>query len=259
MKWFRMYSEVLNDQKVQRLSPKNFKNWVNLLCVASQFDGKIPSIDAIAFGLRMSDLQAEEFVKEMQELGLLEPCDHWLTPHNWNARQYAVTPEAVRQARYRERHKPVTVTDALCESDCDNNATNHVIARVRASESESVSVSASVFSVSVEAKKTVEVDRFDEFWNIAVFAGLNLTDKVKQKTLTEWLSLLPGESEKAIDWYLQQVKTRSTGYVQMPQNFLNEHPWRFPNGKRMAPEPRKMSKGEQAQAEAARAFMEDGI
>jgi len=31
--WFRMYAEVLDDPKVQRLSGDEFKAWVNILCL----------------------------------------------------------------------------------------------------------------------------------------------------------------------------------------------------------------------------------
>jgi hypothetical protein len=53
-RWFRMYDEILDDPKVQKLPADDFRAWVNLLCLASKNDGILPSADDIAFALRRS-------------------------------------------------------------------------------------------------------------------------------------------------------------------------------------------------------------
>jgi len=50
--WFRFYTEVLEDPKVQTLDPEDFKHWVNLLCLAAKNDGIIPEIGNVSFALR---------------------------------------------------------------------------------------------------------------------------------------------------------------------------------------------------------------
>lgn len=107
--WFRFYAEALDDPKVQRLPPHLFKTWVNLLCLASQTDGKLPSIDDIAFKLRISANDAMSHVDELILAGLIDiDPDGIRKPHNWQARQFAsdsVDPTAAeRMRRYRQRN-----------------------------------------------------------------------------------------------------------------------------------------------------------
>ena len=44
-RWFRMYAEVVDDPKVQRLSPALFRAWVNVLCLAASNGGVVPVND----------------------------------------------------------------------------------------------------------------------------------------------------------------------------------------------------------------------
>lgn len=104
--WFRFYSEVLNDHKVQSLDPTTFKGWINLLCLANDYEGKLPSIEEIAFKLRLSQHSARELVDALVLHGLvdIEP-DGSLTPHNWSGRQFRsdVSTERVRKHRQKKQ------------------------------------------------------------------------------------------------------------------------------------------------------------
>ena len=71
---------MLDDPKVQRLSPTLFRAWVNLLCLASASDGKLPSIDDIAFKLRVSVQDAQQHIDELILAGLLDPTTDGLVP-----------------------------------------------------------------------------------------------------------------------------------------------------------------------------------
>jgi hypothetical protein len=46
--------EILDDHKVQSLSPDLFKTLVNLLAVASRNKGRLPTVSELAFSLRVS-------------------------------------------------------------------------------------------------------------------------------------------------------------------------------------------------------------
>lgn len=90
MKWLRLYTEVLNDPKVQLLHPKAFKGWVNLLCMANEGTprGRIdPAI--IPYTLRIDQETADKMVAHFLERGLLEKEDDKLVPHGWDTRQFA--------------------------------------------------------------------------------------------------------------------------------------------------------------------------
>lgn len=112
-RWFRMYSDVLDDPKVQRLPPDLFKAWVNLLCLASRNGGMLPGVEDIAFALRMSQDVTRNMVRDLSQRGLLDDADG-LTPHNWNERQFRSDKDETaseRKRRQREREKQPIVTD----------------------------------------------------------------------------------------------------------------------------------------------------
>jgi hypothetical protein len=106
MEWFRLYSEVLDCPKVQRLPPAVFKTWINLLCIANdQRDrGSIPSVEDIAFRLRMDDDTCNDHVTLLQERGLIEGgrIYNW---EKWNPTYQSETPEGWRERKRRQRER----------------------------------------------------------------------------------------------------------------------------------------------------------
>ena len=115
MKWFRLYSSVLHDPKVQRLSPTLFKHWVNLLCLASEQDdrGLLPCVDDIAFALRIKPSEAAQVMTQLRRAGLVDTTSEGRDfPHNWPQRQRESDDVATRVRRHRER-KAAENTDSL--------------------------------------------------------------------------------------------------------------------------------------------------
>lgn len=115
MKWFRFYSDVLDDPKVQRLPAELFKAWVNILCLANQGPerGVLPSLADIAFRLRVTDEEAGKLVSALVERELLDEVDGDLVPHNWDGRQPKSDHVTSRVQRHRakrntEPDEPVT-------------------------------------------------------------------------------------------------------------------------------------------------------
>lgn len=104
MPWFRFYTEVLDDPKVQRLPPHLFKTWVNLLCLAGATDGVFPTIDDISFRLRMSTHDVEQQLDELILAGLIDiKPDGKLTPHNWSSRQFVSDNSTERVRKHRKQ------------------------------------------------------------------------------------------------------------------------------------------------------------
>lgn len=116
--WFRLYTDILHDAKVQLLAPEQFKGWVNLLCLAKENDGLLPSLRDIAFNLRMLEADAKRLVEELAEQGLLDQTEDGLQPHNWDERQFLSDSDptaAIRSRRYRQRN----VTRDATSNDAD--------------------------------------------------------------------------------------------------------------------------------------------
>jgi len=104
MPWFRFYAEALSDPKVQRLPGDLFKTWMNLLCLATQNGGVLPSMDDIEFHLRMSPRHAQQHVDELILAGLIDIMpDGSRQPHNWHVRQYSSDTSTERVRKHREK------------------------------------------------------------------------------------------------------------------------------------------------------------
>ena len=69
--WFRVYDDLVDDPKVQRLDPSLFKALINLWCLASANDGVFPSIEEIAFKLRMKAEKALRVLTQLRAAGLV--------------------------------------------------------------------------------------------------------------------------------------------------------------------------------------------
>lgn len=111
MKWFRMYSEVLHDPKVQKLSPALFKSWVNLLCLANDSEprGTLPPMADVAFALRLSEAATRKTVEQLCDAGLFDDDGVSVTAHGWENRQKKSDNVTERVTKYRAEH-PVSET-----------------------------------------------------------------------------------------------------------------------------------------------------
>src|SRR3990167_8619903 len=91
--WFRFYSEVLHDPKVQTLSGADFKAWINLLCLANESTprGSLPLDADVGFALRITTQKAGDLLARFMEWGLLDADEelHRLVVHGWERRQFA--------------------------------------------------------------------------------------------------------------------------------------------------------------------------
>jgi hypothetical protein len=111
--WFRVYDDVVDDPKVQRLEPSLFKVLINLWCLTSA-NGGVPPIDVIAFKLRMKPQKAQRILDRLKAQGLFEDDETGTHPHNWMGRQYksdvADPTAAERMRRYRNGQRNDSVT-----------------------------------------------------------------------------------------------------------------------------------------------------
>jgi hypothetical protein len=112
-RWFRLYDDVVDDPKVQRLTAPLFKFWVNCLCLASANGGEMPPLVDMAFKLRMSEKQVAENLQKLVDAELVDSTDGMSTPHNWNGRQFKSddSKDRVQKHRQRQKKQDVTVTE----------------------------------------------------------------------------------------------------------------------------------------------------
>jgi hypothetical protein len=126
-RWFRVYDALLDDPKVQRLPGDLFKLWINLLCVASRHDGRLPASHSdLCFLLRYDENDLDEGLCELEDAGLLDLNGDHYEPHNWVGRQFKsdADPTATeRKRRQRDREKGVTRDghDNVTRTDTDTD------------------------------------------------------------------------------------------------------------------------------------------
>lgn len=184
MKWFRFYSEVVDDPKVQKLPAKQFRLWVNLLCIAAQNDGEIPSLDDLSFRVRAPLPELKQAMDDLTERGLFHVEDNGTyAPHNWNERQYKSDNVTERVRKHREqvkRSRNVSgnniETPSDTDTDTDTEKQEHTApegADFSLSSPSAVSVTQTTAETKVVSSKrglkVIEVSAFDswferEFW-----------------------------------------------------------------------------------------------
>jgi DNA-binding Lrp family transcriptional regulator len=123
LRWFRLYSETIDDPKVQLLPDYLFKTWINLLCLTCRHDGLLPPIEDMAFTLRLTPEETTNRVNKLKELGLIEAVEGTLQPHNWNGRQYKSDVSTERVKRFRKQARNGAVTPPDTDTDTDTERT----------------------------------------------------------------------------------------------------------------------------------------
>lgn len=106
-RWFRLYDEMLDDPKVQRLHPALFKVLVNLWCVASRHDGLLPTAADMSFSLRMTEDETFRAVSKLADAGFIDTdtATGEQRPHGWDKRQFRSDVSTDRVRSHRKRQK----------------------------------------------------------------------------------------------------------------------------------------------------------
>jgi predicted transcriptional regulator len=131
-RWFRMYDELLDDPKVQRLSGDDFKGWVNLLALASRHGGKLPSPADIAFALRLPNDTVSTLLERLLNGGLIERRSggadgmHY-APYKWAERQYKSDTSTERVKRFRKRSETVAETPPETDTETEKEEERTVV------------------------------------------------------------------------------------------------------------------------------------
>jgi hypothetical protein len=123
-RWFRVYVDLVDNPKVQRLDAALFKDLINLWCLTSANDGALPPIDEIAFKLRMKPEKAQRVLTELRAAGLIDDDQRGARPHNWDKRQFTSDGSTPRVKRFRERRRNVSpaVSETGPESETEAEA-----------------------------------------------------------------------------------------------------------------------------------------
>jgi hypothetical protein len=110
--WIKLYTEILSDPKMGRLSDRQFRTCINLFALAGEIDkdGELPSVSDMAWHLRRSEDDLTADLEALVKVGIVDrDGDTWLV-RKWQERQ-AKAPSAAREKvlervhDYRERKR----------------------------------------------------------------------------------------------------------------------------------------------------------
>lgn len=117
-RWFRFYSEAMRNPKVATLSDREFRLWVQLLCVAAENDGRIPPAEELK---RMLNVRLDHLLTGVERLLkalLIDRLEHGYEPHNWSKFQYKSDTSTDRVAKHRQKGN-VSVTAPDTDTDTE--------------------------------------------------------------------------------------------------------------------------------------------
>lgn len=133
-RWFRVYEDMIDDPKVQRLPADLFRALVNLWCLASACGGALPAAGDIAFKLRKSEAETSKIINGLLDAKLLDRDGETFLPHNWNGRQFKsdVSTDRVQHHRQRKRNVSgnVSVTPPEAETDSETEAAQQTVSEI---------------------------------------------------------------------------------------------------------------------------------
>lgn len=108
--WFRVYSELIDNKKVQSLPDKYFRWCLNLWCLSKLNGGPIGTVDFVAWRLRRRPAEAIDAINYLIKARLLERRpDGSCWPHDWQEHQFSSDSSTDRVKQFRERR-----TKQLC-------------------------------------------------------------------------------------------------------------------------------------------------
>ena len=113
MKWFRLYSELLDDPKQSKMGDKTFRVFILLMCLASELekDGKITlPIQDISWRLRMPCSAVRKSVTELVTLNVLTCNGDSCELVHWKQRQFVSSTSNERVRKYRDKRQSLGLT-----------------------------------------------------------------------------------------------------------------------------------------------------
>ena len=243
--WFRLHADVLNNPKVQRLDGDVFKGWINLLCLARENDGNLPSEGDMAFALRQGIPEVRALLSMLESAKLLDRVTERLRPHDWDEHQQPSDNSAERMRKFRykkreasppKRHSDGDVTSQEPSQDrhCDVSVTRNCSALDKnRGEQNRAEQNCDVTSLPVteSGKWKVDIDRFRDAYP-KVLGG---------KDVNELISHVRTPDDEAMVYrhlalYIPTWSTDPT-YIMNAKTWFYEGFWKIPPKNGTAPQP----------------------
>lgn len=252
MKWFRLWTDILDDHKIDQLSDYEFRIFIFLLACASEEDavnGRLTrGLPAINRRCRRRNDHFNRAVETFQTLKLITITeDGFITINNWNKRQFPSDKVYERVKKHRKeqfiRNVSVTVNETpqiqtqiqiqkeLKTNLCASTAVEHDVKQKNfeseaKEETRATTLDEGEPGHAPRQLSTILMQRFDRFW--AVYPK----KRARGDALKAWKSIKPseqlleqmrstiGRATTSIDW------TKNGGqYIPHPATWLRAQGW----------------------------------
>jgi hypothetical protein len=228
-RWFRVYDDLVNDPKVQQLSPENFRYLINIWCLASKNNGALPSLADISFQLRVTLAKAAKIIATLQDAGLIDAHDSGLSPHNWDSRQFKsdTSNDRVKRFRERQRNGACNVTSTVSETppETETEAESENASSLCSDAAPAAPNATSLFP----SEKTTYTDSRHELWGEGrpILVSLGVKPTLAGQMIGQWVkqadndcqtvlgAIQRARDERVIDpipWITRALKPKSKPY-----------------------------------------------
>jgi hypothetical protein len=124
MDWLRLYVDILDDEKIARMSDQTYRIFTYLMLIARERDcnGAIDmTTKDIAWRVRMPENQIRKAIPPLVDLGIISNEDGVLQFVNWSKRQFKSDNVSERVKRFRRKNETLQPT---LESRAEQNRTD---------------------------------------------------------------------------------------------------------------------------------------
>jgi len=166
--WLRLHRSAINNPKVQKLGLEAVGFWCNCLC-ASRDDGSLPSVQDLAWLMRVDVTVCETFLKRLHETGLVELDGENYRLHDWEDHQFKSDTSTNRVRKHRQKSQKSAETDVKrfssvsetppeTETETETDTEKKVCSSAQAADPPANSVSEEEFRKAVAAYNAAAVD-----------------------------------------------------------------------------------------------------
>ena len=113
MEWLRLYTDILDDEKIAQLSDNQYRIFTFLMLMASENDlGGVVTQghQAIAWRLRMPVNRIKSAIEKLEALNIISNENNTITFLNWHKRQYKSDNSTERVKRFRNKQETLPPT-----------------------------------------------------------------------------------------------------------------------------------------------------
>lgn len=261
--WFRFYVSALGNEKLRRLTDREYRLWTFILCAYCERQ-LMPKLEDLAWKLRISEDQCKRLMNRLtsNEIGLLDAVGDSWAPHDWDDLQFESDSSRERTARYRERlrsasnarntglinidsHHNAVTGDKITKSQCNDVTvtsdsatrslvTDHSIAETETEQSREKNTPLPPSSPGPKVAQLGggvlrDEDGFPEFRSLAEQYGMSASEPDwKEARLFEWKPLDFFQRQEAICGIQLRIQAKAFDdpvHKALPVNYLKRKMW----------------------------------